>query len=143
MNKSQLIDKIAADAGLSKKDAEAALKATLGAIEGALVKNDKVVLVGFGTFKTKKLAARSGRNPATGAALKIPASTVPTFKAGKSLKDKVNARRARRSNSYVHLISRGSVQRSLFYVSPEDLLIPYVFRSWSVCTSLLPCSSCS
>ena len=93
MNKSQLIDKIAADAGLSKKDAEAALKATLGAIEGALVKNDKVVLVGFGTFKTKKLAARSGRNPATGAALKIPASTVPTFKAGKSLKDKVNTKK--------------------------------------------------
>ena len=96
MNKSQLIDKIAKDAGLSKKDAEAALKATLGAIEGALVKNDKVVLVGFGTFKTKKLAARSGRNPATGDKIKIAASTVPTFKAGKSLKDKVNAKKGKK-----------------------------------------------
>ena len=93
MNKSQLIDAIAAESGLSKKDAEAALKATLNAIEGALVKNDKVVLVGFGTFKTKKLAARSGRNPATGATTKIAASTVPTFKAGKSLKDKVNTKK--------------------------------------------------
>ena len=92
MNKSQLIDKIAKDAGLSKKDAEAALKATLGAIEGALVKND----VGFGTFKTKKLAARSGRNPATGDKIKIAASTVPTFKAGKSLKDKVNAKKGKK-----------------------------------------------
>lgn len=96
MNKSQLIDKIAADTGLSKKDAEAALKATLGAIEGALIKNDKVVLVGFGTFKTKKLAARSGRNPATGAALKIPASTIPAFKPGKSLKEKVNAKKGKK-----------------------------------------------
>ena len=76
--------------------AEAALKATLGAIEGALVKNDKVVLVGFGTFKTKKLAARSGRNPATGDKIKIAASTVPTFKAGKSLKDKVNAKKGKK-----------------------------------------------
>ena len=90
MNKSQLIDKIAKDAGLSKKDAEAALKATLGAIEGALVKNDKVVLVGFGTFETTKRAARTGKNPQTGAAIKIPAATVPKFKAGKALKDLVN-----------------------------------------------------
>ena len=90
MNKSQLIDKIAADAGLSKKDAEAALKATLGAIEGALVKNDKVVLVGFGTFETKKRAARKGRNPSTKEVISIPASKAPVFKAGKGLKDKVN-----------------------------------------------------
>jgi nucleoid DNA-binding protein len=96
MNKSQLIEAIAAGSGLSKKDSEAALKATLDSIEGALAKGDKVVLVGFGTFKTKKLAARSGRNPATGAALKIPASTVPTFKAGKSLKDKVNAKKGKK-----------------------------------------------
>ena len=58
--------------------------------------NDKVVLVGFGTFKTKKLAARSGRNPATGDKIKIAASTVPTFKAGKSLKDKVNAKKGKK-----------------------------------------------
>ena len=90
MNKSQLIDKIAADAGLSKKDAEAALKATLGAIEGALVKNDKVVLVGFGTFETTKRAARTGRNPQTGAEMKIAAAKVPTFKAGSGLKELIN-----------------------------------------------------
>ena len=96
MNKSQLIDKIAKDAGLSKKDAEAALKATLGAIEGALVKNDKVVLVGFGTFQTKKLAARKGRNPATGEEIKIAASIAPSFKAGKALKDKVNKKKSKK-----------------------------------------------
>ena len=96
MNKSQLIDKIAADAGLSKKDAEAAIKAARSPMQGALGMNDTVGIVGFGTVKTKKLAARSGRNPATGAALKIPASTVPTFKAGKSLKDKVNAKKGKK-----------------------------------------------
>ena len=96
MNKSQLIDAIAAESGLSKKDAEAALKATLNAIEGALVKNDKVVLVGFGTFKTKKLAARNGRNPATNEKIKIPASTVPTFKAGKAFKDSVNKKKGKK-----------------------------------------------
>ena len=90
MNKSQLIDKIAKDAGLSKKDAEAALKATLGAIEGALVKNDKVVLVGFGTFEVQKRPARTGRNPRTGKSMKIKASKAPKFKAGKALKDSVN-----------------------------------------------------
>ena len=90
MNKSQLIDAIAAESGLSKKDAEAALKATLNAIEGALVKNDKVVLVGFGTFETKSRKARKGRNPSTGAEIKIPASKAPVFKAGKGLKDAVN-----------------------------------------------------
>ena len=90
MNKTELIEAISAGAGLSKKDSEAALKATLDAIEGALAKDDKVVLVGFGTFKNKKLAARSGRNPATGETIKIAASTVPSFKAGKSFKDQVN-----------------------------------------------------
>ena len=90
MNKSQLIDAIAAESGLSKKDAEAALKATLNAIEGALVKNDKVVLVGFGTFSVKERAARTGRNPSTGKTIKIAASKAPAFKAGKALKDKVN-----------------------------------------------------
>ena len=85
MNKSQLIDKIAKDAGLSKKDAEAALKATLGAIEGALVKNDKVVLVGFGTFAVKEQPAREGINPATKAKIKIAAKKVAKFKAGAEL----------------------------------------------------------
>ena len=93
MNKSQLIDAIAAESGLSKKDAEAALKATLNAIEGALVKNDKVVLVGFGTFSVKERAARTGRNPSTGKSIKIAASKAPAFKAGKELKDIVNSKK--------------------------------------------------
>ena len=101
MNKSQLIEAIAAGSGLSKKDSEAALKATLDSIEGALAKGDKVVLVGFGTFErhersAKKLAARKGRNPATNETIKIPASTVPTFKAGKSFKDSVNKKKGKK-----------------------------------------------
>jgi nucleoid DNA-binding protein len=91
MNKTDLIEAIAKDAGLTKKDAENALKATIDAIEGALAKDEKVVLVGFGTFNVKKNAARKGRNPATGKTIDIPASKSPVFKAGKSLKDKVNA----------------------------------------------------
>ena len=90
MNKSQLIEAIATGSGLSKKDSEAALAATLEAIEGALANDDKVVLVGFGTFKAKKNAAHNGRNPATGETIKIAASTTPSFKAGKSFKDKIN-----------------------------------------------------
>ena len=91
MNKTDLIEAIAKDAGLTKKDAENALKATIDVIEGALAKDEKVVLVGFGTFNVKKNAARKGRNPATGKTIDIPASKSPVFKAGKSLKDKVNA----------------------------------------------------
>ncbi|MBO4243115.1 MAG: HU family DNA-binding protein [Clostridiales bacterium] len=90
MNKTELIDAIAQDAGLSKKDSEAALKATLNAISDALANDEKVVLVGFGTFSVKERAARQGRNPATGKTIKIAASKAPAFKAGKELKDKVN-----------------------------------------------------
>ena len=90
MNKTDLIDAIAAEAGLSKKDSEAALKATLDAITKALAADEKVVLVGFGTFSVKERAARQGRNPATGKTIKIAASKAPAFKAGKELKDKVN-----------------------------------------------------
>ena len=90
MNKTDLINEIASKADLSKKDAEAALKATIAAIEEALINDDKVVLVGFGTFEAKKRAARKGRNPSTKEVIDIPASKVPTFKAGKDLKNKVN-----------------------------------------------------
>ena len=79
MNRAELIDAMAKEAGLSKADAEKALK-----------KKGKVQLVGFGTFETSKRAARKGKNPATGEAIKIPAATVPKFKAGKALKDLVN-----------------------------------------------------
>ena len=90
MNKTELIEAIVKETGLKKKDAEAALAATIGAIETALTKGDKVQLVGFGTFETKKRAAREGRNPKTGATLKIAASKYPAFSAGKAFKDKVN-----------------------------------------------------
>ncbi len=92
MNKAELIAKIAEEAELSKKSAEAALNAFIGAIEGALKKGDKVQLVGFGSFEVRKRAARKGRNPQTKEEIKIPASKAPVFKAGKALKDLVNKR---------------------------------------------------
>ncbi len=90
MNKTELIEHIAMNADLSKADAGRALEATLGAIKTTLRKGGAVTLVGFGTFAVGKRAARTGRNPRTGAAVKIKASKVPKFKAGKGLKDAVN-----------------------------------------------------
>ena len=90
MNKMELVADVAEKAGLTKKDAEKAVNAFCSAIEGALVKGDKVQLIGFGTFETKVRAARKGHNPQTGAEIDIPESTVPSFKAGKALKDAVN-----------------------------------------------------
>jgi len=90
MNKTELVAAISKDTELSKKDSELALNAITENISSALAMGDKVVLVGFGTFEVRKRAARKGRNPATGAAIKIPASKAPAFKAGKGLKDKVN-----------------------------------------------------
>ena len=87
MNKQELIAVMAEKANLSKKDAEAALNAFVSAVEGALVKGDKVQLVGFGGFEVRERAARTGRNPQTGAEMKIDAAKVPAFKAGKALKD--------------------------------------------------------
>ena len=92
MNKADLIAKIAEEAELSKKSAEAALNAFVGAVESALKKGDKVQLVGFGSFEVRKRAARKGRNPQTKEEIKIPASKAPVFKAGKALKDLVNKR---------------------------------------------------
>lgn len=89
MNKAELINAVAAATEFSKKDAEAAVTATLEAITAALKDGDKVQLVGFGSFEVKKRAARIGRNPKTNATIEIPASTVPVFKAGKALKDAV------------------------------------------------------
>ena len=89
MNKTELIAAVAEKAGLSKKDAEKALNATIDTIADALAAGDKVQLVGFGGFETKKREARMGRNPRTKETIQIPASCVPVFKAGKALKDKV------------------------------------------------------
>lgn len=90
MNKTELVDAIAKQSKLTKKDAEAALKAFTDTVTKALKKGDKVQLVGFGTFEVTKRAAREGRNPQTGATMKIAASKAPKFKAGKALKDIVN-----------------------------------------------------
>lgn len=90
MTKAELVDKIAAKAGVTKAAAEKALNAFTSSVSDALKKGDKVTLVGFGTFSTVKRAARKGRNPQTGKEIKIKASTAPKFKAGKTLKDAVS-----------------------------------------------------
>jgi len=91
VNKSELIDAVAASADLPKAAAGRAIDATIDAITDSLKKEDPVVLVGFGTFATKHRAARTGRNPQTGAPIQIKAARVPSFKAGKALKDSVNS----------------------------------------------------
>ena len=90
MNKTELVAAVAEQAGLSKKDAEAAVKAFSDVVAGALKKGEKVQLVGFGTFEVSERAAREGRNPRTGKSIKIKACKSPKFKAGKALKDLVN-----------------------------------------------------
>ncbi|EAQ99087.2 HU family DNA-binding protein [Congregibacter brevis] len=91
MNKSDLIDAIASAADINKSDAGRALDAVVDSITDTLKKGDQVSLVGFGTFSVKHRAARDGRNPQTGETIKIKASNVPGFKAGKALKDAVNS----------------------------------------------------
>ncbi len=90
MNKAELIEAVAKAADISKAAAEKALDGALNAIKGSLKKGQNVTLVGFGTFKVGKRAARNGRNPRTGAVIKIKAARVPKFSAGKALKDAVN-----------------------------------------------------
>ena len=89
MKKSDLIAKIADKAGMTKKDAEKALNAFIDTVTDALAADDKISLVGFGTFETKKRAARKGKNPRTGEIINIPAAKVPTFKVGQGLKNAV------------------------------------------------------
>jgi len=90
MNKTDLIDKIAEKSGLTKKDSEKALNAIIEGVEEALINSDKVQLIGFGSFEVKHRAARKGRNPQTMEEIDIPESKVPTFKAGKDLKERLN-----------------------------------------------------
>ncbi len=92
MNKSELVAAIAEQTELSKKDAEKALAAFVDVISEELANGGKIQLVGFGTFDVAERAAREGRNPQTGATMKIPASKAPRFKAGKALKDAVNGK---------------------------------------------------
>lgn len=90
MNKNDLIISVANQTGLSKKAATSAVSAVLDSISTALADNDKVQLIGFGTFEVRERGERTGKNPRTGEAVKIAACRVPAFKAGKALKDKVN-----------------------------------------------------
>lgn len=90
MNKSELVEAIAASADISKAAAGRALDAVIDSVTDALKKGDQVALVGFGTFMVKERAARTGRNPQTGAPIQIAAAKIPGFKAGKALKDAVN-----------------------------------------------------
>lgn len=91
MNKTELVAAIAKETELSKKDAEAALKAFIDVVSEELKKGEKVQLVGFGTFEVSERAEREGRNPSTGETMTIKASKSPKFKAGKALKDMINA----------------------------------------------------
>lgn len=91
MNKTELVAAIADKTELSKKDSEKALKAFIDVVTEELKKGEKIQLVGFGTFEVSQRAARTGKNPQTGKAISIPASKAPKFKAGKALKDTVNA----------------------------------------------------
>lgn len=90
MNKTELIEKMAQKCGLTKKDTEKALNAFMDSVIEAVAAKDKVQLIGFGTFELRRREARDGRDPRTGAVIKIPASNNPAFKAGKGFKDSVN-----------------------------------------------------
>ena len=90
MNKGELVSAISEQTGLSKKDSEAALNSFINIVSEELENNEKVQLVGFGTFEVRERAARTGRNPQTKEEIQIPASKAPAFKAGKALKDRVN-----------------------------------------------------
>lgn len=92
MNKAELIEAIANETGISKKNIDATLKSFVNVVSDTLQKKDKVQLIGFGTFETAERAARNGRNPATGKTIKIAASTSVKFKAGTALKEKVNTK---------------------------------------------------
>ncbi|MDW0109086.1 MULTISPECIES: HU family DNA-binding protein [Sporosarcina] len=89
MNKTELINSVAEEAGLSKKDATKAVETVFETIQDALSKGEKVQLIGFGNFEVRERAARKGRNPQSGEEIEIAASKVPAFKAGKALKDAV------------------------------------------------------
>ena len=91
MNKTNLVDVVAAETGLTKKSVDEVVTATLNAITSALKEGDKVQLIGFGTFEVKESGEREGRNPKTGETIKIAASKKPSFSASKVLKDEVNA----------------------------------------------------
>ncbi len=97
MNKTELIAAVADKAEITKKDAQAAVEAVFEVIGDEMQKKEKVQLIGFGTFQTSERKARTGRNPQTGEDIKIAAATLPAFKAGKALKEKVNSKPAKKA----------------------------------------------
>ena len=116
MNKTELIAEVAKKCGMSKKDAEKAVTTTFDTITEALSQGDKVQLVGFGGFETKKREARMGRNPKTKEAIEIPATTIPVFKAGKALKEKTfsaltDAGKTRRNGQWRSFLFRTTTVR--------------------------------
>lgn len=92
MKKSEFVTLVAEKTGMSKKDTEKTIDAVFAAMSDVLAEGDKLQMSGFGTFETKTRAARTGHNPRTGESIEIAAATIPTFKAGKALKDRVNAK---------------------------------------------------
>ena len=95
MNKTELITAVAQEAEMTKKDAEKAVKAVIDVVSQALVKGEKVQLIGFGTFEVRERKARAGHNPSTQVEIKIPASKTPAFRVSKQLKEKVNVKKAK------------------------------------------------
>lgn len=93
MNKSELISRVSNEAGISKREATEAVDAVLGAITSSVAKGDKVTLPGFGTFERRKRAARTARNPQTGATIKVAATNAPAFKAGQAFKEAVSGKK--------------------------------------------------
>ena len=129
MNKTELVDAIAAAADITKVQAGKALEAVLESVTETLKKGDKVTLIGFGTFETRERAARTGRNPQTGKEIQIAASITPAFKAGKKLKDALNVPAkgkpaAKKANKTFELPKKATSGSPLTCLRPEQKLAP-------------------
>lgn len=116
MNKTELIASVAQKTELTKKDAEKAVKAVFDTVAEELAAGGKVQVIGFGTFEVRERAAREGRNPQNGKTITIAASKSPAFKAGKGLKEQVNATKAKKTQKIIHKGYERDLSRSLFFV---------------------------
>ncbi len=116
MNKTELIASVAQKTELTKKDAEKAVKAVFDTVAQELAAGGKVQVIGFGTFEVRERAAREGRNPQNGKTITIAASKSPAFKAGKGLKEQVNAAKAKKTQKIIHIGCERDLSRSLFFI---------------------------